>query len=63
MKKSNKYKLEKLGMYWHILEAKYVGWFIFKRKQWISLFPYYYYKEEAEKAFKKILNSNGNGYD
>ncbi len=56
MNKANKYKIEKLGMYWHLLELHYVGWWIFKKKIWLTVFPYYWYKEDAEQALKEILN-------
>jgi len=55
METTNIYKLEKLGNFWHILRLHYVGWFIFKRKVWLSKFPYYWYKEDALIEFNKKL--------
>ena len=55
MNKTNKYKIEKLGMYWHILRLHYVGW-IFKKKVWLSEFTCYWHKEDADNALKEILN-------
>jgi len=56
MTNTNKYKIEKLGMYWHLLRLHYVGWSVFKRKVWLTEFPYYWHKEDADKALKEILN-------
>ena len=54
----SEYKIEKHGMYWHIMKAYHVGWWVFKRKVWLSEFPYYYYKGEAIEEFKKLINRN-----
>ena len=56
MNETNKYKIEKLGMYWHLLRLHYVGWWIFKKEVWLSEFPYYWHKEDADNALKEILN-------
>jgi len=50
-----KYKLIKLGYYWHIMERKEMGWWdVFSRPIWITVFPYYWYKEEAEREFERL---------
>jgi hypothetical protein len=58
MEKTNIYKLEKIGLYWHIMRLHYVGWWIFKSRVWLSEFPYYLYKEDADKAFKEITKNH-----
>tara|TARA_R110000772_G_C13310332_1_gene440647 strand:- start:45170 stop:45349 length:180 start_codon:yes stop_codon:yes gene_type:complete len=50
MKETNQYKIQKLGCYWHLMRMYYVGWWIFKEDVWLSEFPYYWYKEDAENA-------------
>lgn len=58
MTKTNKYKIEKYGNYWHIIRLNYIGWWIFKKEVWLTEFPYYWFKEDAEDALKEILNNN-----
>jgi hypothetical protein len=48
------YRLLKLGRFWHIQEALYVGWWIFRKKVWIPVLPYYRYKEEALTELYKL---------
>ena len=54
MESTNEYKIEKDFFLWHIKRAYYTGFWIFRRKIWVSEYPYYWYKEDAIRAFEKL---------
>ena len=54
MAETNKYKIEKLGVYWHLLRLYYVGWWIFREEVWLTNFTYYWCKEDAEQALDEV---------
>ena len=57
------YKLERIGLWWHIMRKHKVGWWIFARTVWLSEFPYYWFLHEAKEAYKEITNTkNDKGY-
>ena len=57
MVKTQTYRVEKLGTYWHVMRLHYVGWWIFKREVWLSEFPYHYYKEGADDMLDELTRA------
>ena len=57
MAETNKYKIEKLGVYWNLLRLHYVGWWIFREGVWLTNFTYYWCKEDAEQALDEVSRS------
>lgn len=55
MKKTNTYRIEKLGTYWHLMRLHYKGWWIFKVPEWRSEFPYSSRREDMVEMFNQKL--------
>jgi len=59
MRATNKYKVERLGSYWHVMRLHYTGWWIFENKMWLSEFPYYWQEQDAyDELARKIKNND-----